>query len=173
MQNRGPGAGVTGMERSRGMGSHAASAAASNTGAIQSTVSMHGVGTMGDRNAAGLLRASRAGSVGAIGGAGGYGYGMMPNAAAPGLEAPDPPDPTMATGSAQIGPGRSGAMRGARGPFGSQLGLTDTRIDPRTGMLMGRFGLDGPELPLFPSLGIIRQREKERRKAWKAMRGQQ
>jgi hypothetical protein len=172
MQNRGPGESAADMERLRDIGSHAGSPAANNAGAIQSAVPMHGACALGDRSAAGLPRTSRAGSGGAMGGP--VGYGIIPHAAAPGLgKVPDAPDPTVAAGSGQTGTGRFGALRGVRGPFGSQLGLTDTRIDPHTGMLMGHFGVHGPELPLFPSPEIIRQRERERRKAWRAMRGQQ
>lgn len=150
MQNRGPGVGGTGMEGFRGLDSDAGSRAGSNAGGTGGVDRMHDEGARG----------------------GPGGAGMMPGTAAPGLGvAPAPADPNVAAGPRKMGGGGFGAMGGATGPFARQDGVTGTRMEARTGPSWGRFGADGAVFPSYPSPEVIRQREKERRKAWKARRG--
>jgi hypothetical protein len=169
MQNRGPRVERVGMDHSRGIGSHVGShvgsQAGSDAGAMEGTGPLDGVGATGSRSAAGSRRASMVGRLSPGEGMGGLGgAGMMPG---PGSM----PDPVLTAGSRQMGTGGFGATGRPTGPLASRLWGTNARVDPHTGRVFGRSGVDGLEFPLFPSPEVIRQREKERRKAWKAMKG--
>ena len=121
-------------------------------------------GAMGAGRAVGSHRASSAGAGGGVGGP--DAAGTMPGTAALGFGAM--PDSNVPAGSRQMGTGGFGAMRGGARPEGGQFRMSDPRIELRTERIGDRFGRGGLGLP---SPEVLRQREKERRRAWMAMRG--
>ena len=94
---------------------------------------------------------------------------MTPGIRAAGLVAvPDPPDLLDAPALRETGTGGFGVTPGGTGPFGSASRLNDPRIEPHTGPLRGRFGMNGVQLP---SADIVRQQERRRKEARGLLRG--